>query len=80
MTTIADRECKHPTSDDHSYMTDNGRVWTCSNCGDRRKWGRTWGYYGKAECVDCGFPEMTFVYCSEECRKEYLEKHPGDEK
>jgi hypothetical protein len=61
-------------------MTENGRIWICSNCGDRRKWGSNWGYYGNIECRHCWTARIDFVYCSDKCLKEYLAKHPNAEK
>lgn len=63
--------CSHRTLDDHSYLTEHGRVWICSNCKTRERWGPSWTYYGNVECRQCGFARIDHVLCSEECQAEY---------
>ena len=59
--------CNHKTLEDHSYLTEHGRVWICSNCGERQRWGRTWAYWGDVECKQCGFARIYWVACSDAC-------------
>ncbi len=57
----------HLTISSHSYKTPNGRVWICSHCGERQKWGPTWSYYGNYECRVCCVAQIDWVACSDEC-------------
>jgi hypothetical protein len=59
--------CGHKTQNDHSYMTPNGRIWVCSNCDQHQKWGPSWGYYGNMECKKCGWAQIDWVACCDEC-------------
>lgn len=59
--------CGHKNQNDHCYMTEGGRVWLCSNCGNRQKLGPNWGYHGNIECKRCGWARMDWVACSTEC-------------
>jgi hypothetical protein len=66
--------CAHKTVDDHSYLTPGGRVWICSNCGERQRWGPNWQYWGNVECTDCGTARVDWVVCSENCRMELIKR------
>jgi hypothetical protein len=63
------RGCSHKTSEDHSVMTANGRLWICSACGIREKWNHRWQYFGNLECRNCGTANIEFVTCSDNCRQ-----------
>jgi DNA-binding XRE family transcriptional regulator len=62
-------ECVHGTIDDHSYLTKNGRVWVCDNCGHRGKWSSTWIWFGAYECRECGCGIIEELYCCELCKR-----------
>ena len=62
--------CEHLSASDHRVAGPTGeKWWRCSACGTVAAWGSTWGFYGKDECADCGRDVITWVACSEACRR-----------
>ena len=66
--------CGHKSQNDHSHMTDHGRVWICSNCGERQRWGPSWSYWGNIECKQCGWARIDWAACCDECAEALAKK------
>lgn len=63
-------ECGHIPTDDFK----SGAQWICSGCGKVSKWTDEWEWIGQIGCRKCGQePVVTFVACSEACRKKHAE-------
>ncbi len=60
-------ECVHPVAADHSEVENGRRVWRCTGCRKRARWGEGWRYFGALECRACGFADVAFVVCSDAC-------------
>lgn len=62
--------CSHKTAHDHcERQADGSRTWTCSGCGKREPWSKSWSYHGNIECPRCWMAQMDSVSCSAACRK-----------